>query len=308
VAGLAVVAGIVALLFTLPGGQDDGINRPGAGESIGEILNGPGQPGTAPKPGPAAEFAPPSSPDATAAPGASVTVEPNGLGATPTESTPSFTSGTSMLPGSEPQVESIASLEAGALRGDATSQLLLALRYAEGRGVEKDDGKALSLVTKAAQQGLVMAQYRLGAMYERGIGVPKDLLQARGWYERAAKGGNRKAMHNLAVLFADGVGIGQNFQQAAQWFRQGAEHGLSDSQYNLAVLLERGMGADKNLSEAAKWYAIAASQGDAGAAEKLEGLKKVLSASDVAMALEAARQFKPKPLDKTANELPSVQG
>jgi localization factor PodJL len=153
-----------------------------------------------------------------------------------------------------------------------------------------------------------MAQYRLGAMYERGIGVQKDLPQAKGWYERAAKGGNRKAMHNLAVLFADGVGIGQSFQQAAQWFRQGAEHGLSDSQYNLAILLERGMGADKNLSEAAKWYAIAASQGDTGATEKLEALKKVLSASDVAMALEAARQFKPKPLDKTANELPSVQG
>ncbi len=308
VAGLAVVAGIVALLFTLPGGQDDGINRPGAGESIGEILNGPGQPGAAPQPGPSAEFAPPSSPDATSTPGASVTVEPNGLGTTTSESTPSFTSGTSMLPGSAPEVESIASLEAGALRGDATSQLMLALRYAEGRGVEKDDGKALSLVTKAAQQGLVMAQYRLGAMYERGIGVQKDLPQAKAWYERAAKGGNRKAMHNLAVLFADGVGIGQSFQQAAQWFRQGAEHGLSDSQYNLAILLERGMGADKNLSEAAKWYAIAASQGDTGAGEKLEALKKVLSASDVAMALEAARQFKPKPLDKAANELASVQG
>lgn len=308
VAGLAIVAGIVALLFTLPGGKDDGINRPGAGESIGEILNGPGQPAATPQPGPSAEFAPPSSPDATSAAGASLAAEPNGLGATPPEGTPSFTSGTSMLPGSDGPLESVASLEAGAVRGDATSQLLLALRYSEGRGVEKDDGKALSLVTKAAQQGLVMAQYRLGAMYERGIGVGKDLMQAKGWYERAAKGGNRKAMHNLAVLFADGVGVGQSFQQAAQWFRQGAEHGLPDSQYNLAILLERGMGADKNLSEAAKWYAIAASQGDTGASEKLEALKKTLSASDVAMALEAAKQFKPKPLDKTANELPSVQG
>jgi localization factor PodJL len=308
VAGLAVVAGIVALLFTMPGGKDDGINRPGAGESIGEILNGPGQPGPAPQPGPAAEFAPPSSPDATAVPGASVAAEANGLGATPSDGAPSFTSGTSMLPGSDGPLESVASLEAGAVRGDATSQLLLALRYSEGRGVEKDDAKALSLVTKAAQQGLVMAQYRLGAMYERGIGVGKDLMQAKGWYERAAKGGNRKAMHNLAVLFADGVGVGQSFQQAAQWFRQGAEHGLSDSQYNLAILLERGMGVDKNLSEAAKWYAIAASQGDTGASEKLEGLKKTLSSQDIGMALEAARQFKPKALDKTANELPSVQG
>ncbi|NOT39200.1 MAG: hypothetical protein HOP13_01775 [Alphaproteobacteria bacterium] len=306
IAGIAIVAGIVALLFTLPGGKDDGINRPGAGESIGEILNGPGQPGVAPQPGPAAEFAPPSGSETPGAPGTSVAAEPNGLGA-PAEA-PSFTSGTSMLPGSEPQDTSVASLEASAVKGDASSQFLLALRYSEGRGVVKDDAKALSLATKAAQQGLVIAQYRLGAMYERGIGVNKDLPQAKSWYERAAKGGNRKAMHNLAVLFADGVGIGQSFQQAATWFRQGAEYGLPDSQYNFAILLERGMGVEKNVTEAAKWYAIASAQGDTGAGEKLEALKKTLSAGDVAMALEAARKFQPKPLDKAANELPGFSG
>ncbi len=308
VAGLAVVAGIVALLFTLPSGKDDGINRPGAGESIGEILNGPPQPGVAPQPGPAAEFAPPSASDTPAAPGTSLTAEANGLGTPPAGAGASFTSGTSMLPGSEPQDTSVASLEASAVKGDASAQFLLALRYAEGRGVVKDDAKALSLSTKAAQQGLVIAQYRLGAMYERGIGVTKDLLQAKTWYERAAKGGNRKAMHNLAVLFADGVGIGQSFQQAATWFRQGAEYGLPDSQYNLAILLERGMGVDKNTVEAAKWYAIAASQGDNGATEKLDALKKLMSAGDVAMALESARTFQPKPLDKAANELPGFSG
>ncbi|MFM9865249.1 MAG: hypothetical protein ACKVRO_16765 [Micropepsaceae bacterium] len=309
IAGVAIVAGIVALLFTLPGGKDDGINRPGAGDSIGEILNGPGQPGVAPQPQPAAEFAPPSGSETPGTPGTSMTAEPNGLGAPPVEGTPSsFTSGTSMLPGSEVQDTSVASLEAGAVRGDASSQFLLALRYSEGRGIAKDDAKALSLATKAAQQGLVIAQYRLGAMYERGIGVSKDLPQAKSWYERAAKGGNRKAMHNLAVLFADGVGIGQSFQQAATWFRQGAEHGLPDSQYNFAILLERGMGVEKNVTEAAKWYAIASSQGDTGAGEKLEALKKTLSAGDVAMALEAARKFQPKPLDKAANELPGFSG
>jgi localization factor PodJL len=300
IAGVAVVAGIVALLFTMPGGKDDGINRPGAGESIGEILNGPGQPGAAPQPGPAATFAPPSSPELPADSTAATAVEP-----TP----PSFTSGTSMLPGAGGATDtSVASLESGAVRGDANAQFLLALRYSEGRGVEKDDAKALSLVTKAAEQGLVIAQYRLGAMYERGIGVTKDLPQARTWYEKAAKGGNRKAMHNLAVLFADGVGIGQSFQQAAVWFRQGAEYGLPDSQYNLAILLERGMGVEKNLQEAAKWYAVAASQGDTGAGEKLEGLKKTLNAGDLAMAIEAARKFQPKPMDKAANELPGFSG
>jgi localization factor PodJL len=290
VAGIAVVAGIVALLFTWPSGNNDGVNRPAAGDSIGEILNGAPQPAGV-QPGPSAQFTP-SSPD----------------GATPAAEPTTFTSGTSMLPGSVAPDTSVAGLEAGAVRGDAKSQFVLALRYSEGRGVEKDDAKALSLVTKAAEQGLVVAQYRLGAMYERGIGVTKDVAQAKTWYEQAAKGGNRKAMHNLAVLFADGVGIPQSFQGAAQWFRQGAEHGLPDSQYNLAILLERGMGVEKNLAEAAKWYAIASSHGDAGAGQKLEELKKVLPAGDVATALDAARKFQPKTLDPAANELPSFSG
>jgi localization factor PodJL len=303
-------------LFTLPGGQDD-TNRPDAGASIGEILNTPPEP-TAPAatqpaaPAPAAEFAPlPSAPEAEAAGVGSVAAAPNGLGAEPGEATvPSFTSGTTALPGGptpSPDM-TVASLEAAAVRGDAKAQLALAVRYSEGRGVDKDDAKAVSLVTKAAQQGLVFAEYRLGAIYERGVGVPKDLAQARSWYERAAKGGSRKAMHNLAVLYADGVGIPQNFPEAARWFRQGADFGLADSQYNLAVLLERGMGVEKNASEAAKWYAVASSQGDTGAAERLEALKRTMSPADIAMALEAARTFKPKPLDPAANELPGASG
>jgi localization factor PodJL len=302
VACLAVVAGIVALLFTLPGGGDEGVNRPGAGESIGEMLNG--QPAAiVPKPGPSAEFAPPSSPDSPMAPGSAVSAEANGLGAPPS---PSFTSGTGALPGGQPVDTSIAGLESGAVRGDAKAQFLLALRYSEGRGVEKDETKALSLATKAAEQGYVLAQYRLGAMFERGIGVPKDLAAAKLWYEKAAKGGNRKAMHNLAVLYADGVGIGQSFQAASTWFRQGAEYGLVDSQYNLAILLERGMGVEKNLQEAAKWYAVASTGGDSGATERLETLRKTLSANDIAMALEAAKRFQAKPLDPAANEMPGT--
>ncbi len=314
---IALVAGIVALLFTLPSGDDNETNRPDAGASIGEILNTPGEPSArAPAqpvtPAPAAEFAPlPSGAEAEAAGVASVAAEPNGMGvATGEPVAPEFTSGTTALPGGPTPASdtTIASLEAAAVRGDAKSQLMLALRYAEGRGVDKDDAKALSLVTKAAQQGYVVAEYRLGAIFERGVGVPKDLAQARTWYERAAKSGSRKAMHNLAVLYADGVGIPQNFPEAARWFRQGADFGLADSQYNLAVLLERGMGVEKNANEAAKWYAVASSQGDSGAAERLEALKRTMSPADIAVALDAARKFKPKPLDPSANEAPNTSG
>ncbi len=319
-AGVAVVAGIVAVLFTLPSGPgEDGVDRPPPGKTIGDLLNGPSEPPVPPSSGagtsaqPAgADFAPlPPADETAAANGAptSVTAAPNGLGV-PSQVSPSepeFTAGTSPLPGSAKET-AVASLEAGAVRGDAKSQFLLSLRYSEGRDVVKDDGRAASLATKAAEQGLAIAQYRLGALYERGVGVPKSLAQAKTWYEKAAKSGNRKAMHNLAVLLADTNSGQPNYQEAARWFREGATYGLTDSQYNLAVLLEQGMGVAKNAKEAATWFAVASAQGDTGAAERLDALKKLLSPGDIAMALDAARKYRAKGLDPSSNELPSGPG
>ena len=110
------------------------------------------------------------------------------------------------------------------------------------------------------------------------------------------------------MLLADSSGGQPNYKEAARWFKESATHGLTDSQYNLAVLLEQGMGIEKNLKEAITWYAIAASQGDNGAAERLDALKKAVGASDVALALDAARRFKPKPLNPASNDLPAGPG
>jgi localization factor PodJL len=312
-AAIALVAGILTLVMTYPGGSGDETNRPAPGTSIGEMLNGSTTPPASEQPA-----APPAEP--AAQPTASVTPPSDGAAssAPAPAPTPEFTSGASPLPGGSPLTPSagapvdspqqIASLEAAANGGDAKAQFVLALRYAEGRGVDKDEAKAAALVTKAANSGLVVAQYRMGALYERGIGVTKNLPEAKKWYERAAVGGNRKAMHNLAVLHADGTGIGQNYAEAAKWFKQGADYGVTDSQYNLAVLYERGMGLDKNPTEAAKWFAIAAGQGDADAAAKLEQLKKTMNPVELANALQGAKAYQPKPIDPVANEVPAFPG
>lgn len=300
-AAIALVGGILALVMTFPSGSGDEPNRPAPGASIGEMLNGSG-------PSDASEQQPPES---------GATSSQDSAASAPAPAT-EFTSGTSALPGAPADPSSVvaggdpaaqmASLEAAANGGDAKAQFVLALRYAEGRGVDKDVGKAAALVTQSANSGLVVAQYRLGALYERGIGVTKNLAEAKNWYERAALGGNRKAMHNLAVLYADGTGIGQNYVEAAKWFRQGAEHGVTDSQYNLAVLYERGMGLDKNPTEAAKWFAIAAGQGDTDAAAKLEQLKKTMNPVELGNALDGAKAFQAKPVDPVANDVPAFPG
>ncbi len=190
--------------------------------------------------------------------------------------------------------------------GDAKAELLLGSKYLDGDGVAANDGEAVRWLQKSAAQGEPMAQYRLGTMYERGRGVPADAKQAHNWYAEAARHGNRKAMHNLAVSFAQGTGTDKNFAEAAHWFTAAAELGLVDSQFNLAVLYERGLGVLPSLRDAYKWYAIAAAQGDAESKTRLDALATQLTPEDKQAAEKAAAAFHPQPLNRDANEAPTM--
>jgi localization factor PodJL len=143
-------------------------------------------------------------------------------------------------------------------------------------------------------------------LYERGRGIPADAKQAHNWYAQAARGGNRKAMHNLAVSFAEGAGTEKNYAKAAQWFTAAANLGLIDSQFNLAVLYERGLGVLPSLRDAYKWYAIAAAQGDAESKNRLDALATQLTPEDKLAADKEAADFHPQPLNRDANETPSI--
>jgi localization factor PodJL len=314
-ASLALVVGLVFILMTMFGAEPATAPE-GAGWQVDSDINSP-EPKVLPLP--EAKTPQAAVPDGGGVPGPYVeddagfaplpeTGETEGLtGDVTGEGLPGgLMQGTSALPEVSKKQTEVAILEAASVRGDPRAQFLLSLRYSEGRGVTKDDARAASLASKAAEQGFAVAQYRMGALHERGVGVEKSVPLAKAWYEKAAKQGNRKAMHNLAVLLADSTGGGQNFKDAARWFREGATYGLMDSQYNLAVLLEQGMGVERNLKEATTWYAIAAEQGDTGAAERLDALKKTLPASDVALALDAARKFKPRAVNAAANDTPTM--
>ena len=50
--------------------------------------------------------------------------------------------------------------------------------YENGRGVAKDEARAVELYQAAADQGLAAAQCYLGFMYENGRGVAKDEARA----------------------------------------------------------------------------------------------------------------------------------
>jgi len=62
--------------------------------------------------------------------------------------------------------------------------------YRDGRGVDKDEVRAVNWYRLAAEQGYSDAQVNLGLMYEEGLGVLKDEMEAISWYCRAAEQGD----------------------------------------------------------------------------------------------------------------------
>ena len=62
--------------------------------------------------------------------------------------------------------------------------------YANGRGVEQDEAKAVELYRAAAEQGWAPAQFNLGLMYANGQGVEQDEAKAVELYRAAAEQGD----------------------------------------------------------------------------------------------------------------------
>ena len=69
--------------------------------------------------------------------------------------------------------------------GDIKAQNWLAWMYYYGKGVPRNDEKALRWYTKAAEAGHTIAQVSLGKIYELGRGIPRDAVQAYKWYNIA---------------------------------------------------------------------------------------------------------------------------
>ena len=62
--------------------------------------------------------------------------------------------------------------------GAADAQFVRGAMYVEGRGVKRDDKRALYWYEKSAKQGRADPQYNLGVMYEQGRGTEKDFKKA----------------------------------------------------------------------------------------------------------------------------------
>ncbi len=89
---------------------------------------------------------------------------------------------------------------------DPQHNFFIGLAYLGGIDVEIDHKRAVSLITSAAEAGLLEAMEKLGDMYHSGEGVPRDYLEEIGWLERIVEKAkkefeNKKSEYNAEVYF-----------------------------------------------------------------------------------------------------------
>ncbi len=73
------------------------------------------------------------------------------------------------------------------------ARLKIALMYLHGRGVPRDEQRALAWFGKTANEGFAQGQYWMGRLHEEGWGTAQDLVEALAWYDLAAAQGSHDA-------------------------------------------------------------------------------------------------------------------
>lgn len=88
-------------------------------------------------------------------------------------------------------------------KGDPRAQFWMGCRYIDGRGVARNDAKAVAWITKSANGGGSEAQFNLGVLYRDGRrGLAKDPAEARTWLQLAAAQDYAPAKSELSTLAA----------------------------------------------------------------------------------------------------------
>jgi TPR repeat protein len=154
-------------------------------------------------------------------------------------------------------------LESCAQKGHPKAQYGLALRYANGDGVDLDLGKAFELFKQAADQGHAEAQCNLGSMFLRGGCVDRNLAEAVNLFRKAADQGSANARFNLSWMLERGEGVDQNLVEAVNLLGKAADQGHTEAQFKLGNMLRIGENVDQNLAKAVNLFSEAAAAGHA---------------------------------------------
>ena len=180
----------------------------------------------------------------------------------------------------------------------ATYQLGLLYNY--GRGIPRDEFKALQHIKHAANRGHVEAQETLGYWYQSsspssgflfsGRVIYQDLAASIHWYQSAARGGSNLARVELKEIYKARLGLPNDSVQALEWLQMAAREGDMAAQFELASSYFAGIGSPQDYVLAHVWFNLASSSGDIEAKRFRKRLESQMSSSSVVYAQALARR------------------
>ncbi|BCM17214.1 caspase family protein [Mesorhizobium sp. J8] len=136
-----------------------------------------------------------------------------------------------------------------------------------GLGVERDTGKGLDLLLKAAAMGHTYAMNDLAAIFTEGRnGVPADPARAVAFLKAGVERQDMYSMNILGRNYLSGRGVGKDPKQAQALFQKAMDLGQPYAPGSLARMYRDGDGVDKNLVEAQRLFELATDRGDYSAA------------------------------------------
>jgi len=115
--------------------------------------------------------------------------------------------------------------------GDAQALFLQGVGFATARGEAQDYPRAARCYAQAAEQNHGLAQFNLAVMYAQGQGVMRDEATSLSWMTRAAEAGDAGAQYNvgiqrhLACRKAQVEDVPERRIEALKWVRLAAAQG-----------------------------------------------------------------------------------
>ena len=150
----------------------------------------------------------------------------------------------------------------------------------------------LDELTRCAERGFGRAQFFLAVTYGNGRGVPRDNAKALHWFRLSAERGWSGAQFNLGMMYNDdGLGVDRDDEEAVYWLRLAAEQGHITAQHNLGVKYANGEGVPADLILAYKWWSLAASKGNDGARANSDIIAQQMTREQISEAQRQAMEW-----------------
>ncbi len=158
-------------------------------------------------------------------------------------------------------------LAIASLQGDVEAQYSMGMAYIEGRGIEKDHDRGVSVIEKVANKGHEKSQIFMGDWCKSAKNLNVNYRQSGQWYYQVALNGNTEAMVRLGELYEFGKGVQQSQARASYWYELAAEKGDLEAQYRAGCLWANNKDNDSR-AVAYVWLFLAAKSGHSEAIKK----------------------------------------